>query len=221
MATSSSERVQEHDWLDASYVDTWVAERIDGDDDHRHDVDELAGLLRGALTTPDPVVLDVGSGPGVLAEAVLRAVPRARVVVQDYSPPMLEQARSRLAWAGDRARFHQSDLAVRGWSDGLGGGFDAVASSYAIHNLRDPEVIRAVYEELVTLLAPGGCVLLLDLVEPAGPRAERLVGERRRYDEEEPASLAAQMGWLTSAGLVQLDCLWKDGFEVAMCGFRP
>lgn len=221
MATSSSERVQEHDWLDASYVDTWVAERIDGDDAHRDDVDLLAGLLARVLTTAEPTVLDVGSGPGLLAEAVLRAVPGASVVVQDYSPPMLEQARSRLAWAGDQARFHQSDLAAPGWSEGLSGGFDAVVSSYAIHNLRDPLAIRAVYEELVTLLAPGGCVLLLDLVEPAGARAERLVGERRRYDEEEPASLAVQMGWLTSAGLVQVDCLWKDGFEVAMCGFRP
>lgn len=221
MTTSSSERVQEHDWLDASYVDTWVAERIDGDDDHRHDVDELAGLLAQVLTAPDPLVLDVGSGPGVLADAVLRAVPLARVVVHDYSPPMLEQARSRLAWAGDRARFHQSDLAVRGWSDGLGDGFDAAVSSYAIHNLRDPVAIRAVYEELVTRLAPGGCLLLLDLVEPAGSRAERLVGERRPYEEEQPASVAAQMGWLTGAGLVQVDCLWKDGFEVAMCGFRP
>jgi tRNA (cmo5U34)-methyltransferase len=221
VATSSSERVQEHDWLDASYVDTWVAERIDGDDAHRADVDRLAGLLARVLTAADPVVLDVGTGPGVLADAVLRAVPGAQVVVQDYSPPMLQQARSRLAWAGDRARFHLSDLALPGWSDGLGDGFDAVVSSYAIHNLREPGAIRGVYEELVTLLAPGGCVLLLDLVEPAGARAERLVGERRRADEEEPASLAAQLGWLTRAGLVQVDCLWKDGFEVAMCGFRP
>ena len=59
-------------------------------------------------------MLDVGSGPGVLADAVLRSVPGARVVVQDYSPPMLAQARSRLAWAGDRVRLQQSDLSSPG-----------------------------------------------------------------------------------------------------------
>jgi len=213
--------VQEHDWLDPAYVDAWVARRIDGDRHHRSHLGRLAQLLARALTTPDPVVLDVGSGPGVLADAVLRSVPGAAVVVQDYSPPMLDQARSRLAWAGDRARFHQSDLGSPGWSGDLGDGFDAVVSSYAIHNLRDPAAIRAVYDELVTLLVPGGCVLLLDLVESPGPLADALVGERRRRDEDDPSSLAAQLGWLTSAGLVQVDCLWKDGFEVAIGGFRP
>ncbi len=214
-------RVQEHDWLDPAYVDEWIADRIDGDRDHRSHLEHLAGLVARAVNTADPTVLDVGSGPGVLADAVLRSIPRARLVVQDYSPPMLAQAHSRLAWAGDRVRFHLSDLRSPGWSRDLGQRFDAIVSSYAIHNLRDPAAIRAVYDELVALLAPGGCVLLLDLVESPGPRADALIGERRRRDEDEPSSLAAQLGWLTSAGLVQVDCLWKDGFEVAMCGFRP
>ena len=221
MSSGSSGRVQEHDWLDPAYVDAWVTQRIDGDRNHRSHVERLAALVARAVTTPDPVVLDVGSGPGVLADAVLRSVPGARVVVQDYSPPMLAQARSRLAWAGDRVRLQQSDLSSPGWSRGLGQRFDAVVSSYAIHNLREPAAIRAVYEELVAVLGPGGCLLLLDLVESAGPLADALVGERRRRDEHEPSSLAAQLGWLAGAGLVQVDCLWKDGFEVAMCGFRP
>ena len=90
--------MQEHDWLDPAYVDAWVTQRIDGDRNHRSHVERLAALVGAPVTTPDPVVLDVGSGPGVLADAVLRSVPGARVVVQDYSPPMLAQARSRLAW---------------------------------------------------------------------------------------------------------------------------
>lgn len=212
--------MQEHDWLDPAYVEAWVADRIDGDRHHRSRLEHLARLLASAVVTADPAVLDVGSGPGVLAEAVLRSIPGARLVVQDYSPPMLDQARSRLARAGDRVRFHQSDLRSPGWTLELGQSFDAVVSSYAIHNLRDPAAIRAVYDELVTVLAPGGCVLLLDLVESPGPRADALIGERRRRDEGEPSSLAAQLGWLASAGLVQVDCLWKDGFEVAICGFR-
>ena len=165
--------------------------------------------------------IEEGSGPGVLADAVLRSVPGARVVVQDYSPPMLAQARSASRGRATGSASSESDLSSPGWSRGLGQRFDAVVSSYAIHNLREPTAIRAVYEELVAVLGPGGCLLLLDLVESAGPLADALLGERRRRDEHEPSSLAAQLGWLAGAGLVQVDCLWKDGFEVAMCGFRP
>ena len=43
-------------------------------------------------------VLDVGGGYGVLIEEALRAF-HARVTLQDYSQPMLDAARQRLAFA--------------------------------------------------------------------------------------------------------------------------
>jgi len=165
-------------------------------------------------------VLDVGSGPGPLASAVLRALPEARVVCQDFSEPMLRRAQIALAWAGKRVRYHRSDLAAPDWMVGLGKGFEAVVSSYAIHNLRDPARIRSVYADLAGLLSPGGCVFLLDLVESPGPRTDALYGRRRRHTDGMPATLAAHLSWLTDAGLAEVDCLWKDGFEAAMCGFR-
>jgi cyclopropane fatty-acyl-phospholipid synthase-like methyltransferase len=221
MAGGSSQSVHEHQWQDPAYVDTWVEQRIDGDERHRLQVERLARVLAGAVTGADPIVLDVGTGPGVLADAVLRLLPAARVVAQDFSPPMLELARSRLAWAGDRVRFHLSDLLSTDWARGLDPGFDAVVSSYAIHNVRDPATIRSVYGEIVALLVPGGCLLLMDLVESPGPRADALVGMRGRRGDGEPATLAAQLEWLAGAGLVEVDCLWKDGFEATICGFRP
>jgi SAM-dependent methyltransferase len=214
-------RMREHDWHDAGYVDAWIDQRIDGDPDHLARVERLAGFLAAALTGERPRVLDVGTGPGVLAAAVLRAVPGSRVVCHDFSTPMLERARADLAWAGDRVGFHASDLAARDWAAGLDGPFDAVVSSYAIHNLRVAATIRSVYTDIARVLAPGGCFLLLDMVETPGPDADRLYGGRRRWDDQVPSSLVAQLGWLAAAGFSEVDCIWKEGFEVAVCGFRP
>ncbi len=216
-----AERVGEHDWHDAGYVDAWIAERIEGDPGHLARLDRMAGLVALATTAASPRVLDVGTGPGVLAGAVLRAIPSARVVCVDFSVPMLERARTALAWAGDRTAYHRCDLHERDWAAGVEGPFDVVMASYSIHNLRESTRIRAAYTDMVGLLAPGGCLFVLDLVDSPGSRLDPLYGRKRRQDDAEPAALATQLGWLARAGLAEIDCIWKDGFEALLCGFRP
>jgi SAM-dependent methyltransferase len=215
-----AEPVVEHDWHDTAYVDAWIEERIDGDPTHRRQLHRLAALIASSTRAASPLVLDVGSGPGPLASAVLRALPHARVVCQDFSEPMLERARTALAWAGERVRYHRSDLAAPDWIEGLGKDFDAVVSSYAIHNLRDATRISSVYGDIASLLPPGGGVFLLDLVESPGSRTDTLYGRRRRHADDDVATLAAHLGWLAQAGFTEVDCLWKEGFEAAICGFR-
>jgi SAM-dependent methyltransferase len=221
MAGRSTDRVGEHDWHDARYVDSWIAERIDGDAVHLSHVDRLAGLVAASIAAERPRVLDIGTGPGVLASAMLRALPGAHVVCQDFSSAMLDRARSSLAWAAGRVTFHQSDLASAEWHHGIDPPFDAVVSSYAIHNLRDTSRIAAVYAEAAGLVAPGGCLFLLDLVESPGPHTDVLYGRRRREDDDDPATLSEHLAWLVAAGLQDVDCVWKESFEVALCGFRP
>jgi tRNA (cmo5U34)-methyltransferase len=218
---SGAETIGDHDWHDARYVDMWISQRIDGDPAHRAQVDRIARLVATLASTDRPLILDLGTGPGVLAAAILRTLPTARVVAQDFSRPMLDRAASELSWAGDRIIFHRSDLATSDWHEGLDRPFDVIVASYAIHNLRLPERIRSVYNDVVDMLRPGGCFILLDLVESPGPGMDSVYGLRRRRDDGSPASLAAQLGWFLDAGLIEVDCIWKDGFEVALCGFRP
>jgi hypothetical protein len=45
-----------------------------------------------------------------VSDVVLGALPYALVTLQDYSAPMLDQARSRLAAYGDRVRFEMRDF---------------------------------------------------------------------------------------------------------------
>ena len=64
------------------------------------DPEALARLVRAADLPPDSLVLDAGCGPGLVAEAFLRAGQRVHGV--DLSPEMVERARRRCAEFGER-----------------------------------------------------------------------------------------------------------------------
>ena len=108
----------------------------------------------------DPLVLDLGCGPGSLAVRLLGRMPAARVVAIDTDPLLLALGS---AAYGDRPglRFADQDLRVPGWAGraGLSRAADAAVSTTALHWLSAGE-LRAMYAELATVLRPGG--LLLD-----------------------------------------------------------
>ena len=124
----------------------------------------IAALIAAIPFPPEAQidVLDVGSGAGVLTEAVLDAFPAARVMVQDFSPHMLARARERFA-SHDRAiRYVQCDLSDPTWPRQVGGPFDLAVSGIAIHNLKDLAAMAACYEAVHGLLKPGGAFLDYD-----------------------------------------------------------
>jgi SAM-dependent methyltransferase len=145
-----------------------------------------AGAGRG-----DPLVLDLGCGPGSLAVRLLDRMPAARVVAVDSDPLLL--ALGRAAHGGLAGlRFADQDLRQPGWTDrlGLDRAVDAAVSTTALHWL-DAAQLRAMYAELVTVLRPGGLMLDGDHLkeDPAAvPGLARLgdaIGERgarRRLD---------------------------------------
>jgi tRNA (cmo5U34)-methyltransferase len=97
-------------------------------------------------------VLDLGTGDGRLLALIKVARSGCTGVALDFSPTMLEKARVR--FAGDGAiRVVEQDLGKP--LPDLGGPFDAVVSSFAIHHLED-ERKREIYEEVFGLLEPGG-----------------------------------------------------------------
>jgi trans-aconitate methyltransferase len=104
--------VDHHDWHSASYVGEWIARDVTRDEERR-------GRLRQMLAAaPDPgdgaiTVLDVGGGYGVVTEEVLGIFSGAVVTLQDYSQPMLDQARQRLAAHGGRVKYAVGDLRDR------------------------------------------------------------------------------------------------------------
>src|SRR6266516_1841741 len=111
---------------------------------------------------PDPLVLDLGSGPGSLSVRLLDRIPAATVVAVDADPLLLALGR---AAYGDRAglRFADCDLRTPGWAAALGLSrpADAAVSTTALHWLPGP-ALRAMYAELATALRPGGLLLDVD-----------------------------------------------------------
>src|SRR5262249_8392486 len=85
-----------HHWESADYAQSWIAR------DARRAGERTPIVERLIAAVPFPrdaaiAVLDVGGGAGMISEAVLNAFPRATVTVQDFSAPMLDGARKRLA----------------------------------------------------------------------------------------------------------------------------
>ncbi len=146
-----------HDWHSSAYVAEWIARDVTRDDERRPLLRQMLGvapLKRDAAID----VLDVGAGYGIVTEEALKLFPKARVVMQDYSQPMLAQARERL---GD-PRYVICDLTDPAWPKAVGGPFDLAVSAIAIHNLGDRAKIFACYRAIFGLLKPTGFFLNYD-----------------------------------------------------------
>ncbi|MEE8517654.1 MAG: methyltransferase domain-containing protein, partial [Dehalococcoidia bacterium] len=98
-----------HDWHSAEYVSLWITQDVTRDDERSVLVRRMLELAPFA-TDMGISVLDVGGGYGVISEQVLDMFPQARVTLQDYSEPMLAQARKRLDSFGNRVSFVQRDF---------------------------------------------------------------------------------------------------------------
>ncbi|MFF8770120.1 class I SAM-dependent methyltransferase [Kitasatospora sp. NPDC015120] len=122
-------------------------------------VTEAARWLGGLLdATPVRRVLDVGSGPGVIAGLLADAFPAAEVVAVDQSAALLERARTRSA---GRVATLRADLPE---DFGTLGGADLVWSGNAIHHLGDQQ---AALTALAATLRPGGVLAVAERGLPA------------------------------------------------------
>jgi SAM-dependent methyltransferase len=116
----------------------------------------LIDAVEAGAGRQDPLVLDIGCGPGSLTSRLRDRLPRATIIGIDADPVTLALA----AAARPDLRFEDLDLRVPGWSqrlrlDRLA---DAAVSTTALHWLPEPE-LRAFYAELATVLKPGGLLL--------------------------------------------------------------
>lgn len=200
-SADDSIRIDHHDWHSPGYVEEWIARDLTRDDERR---ERLRQMLAFAAVPAEAelAVLDVGGGYGVVTEEVLRTFPHARVTLQDYSQPMLDQARTRLAQHAGRVSYAVGDLRDPRWAAAVGGPFDLAVSAIAIHNLRDPGHIAACYRAIAGLLKPDGVFLDYDLFE--------LIG-----------GLDAQLRTIRDAGFAAADCLWREGRVAIVAARQP
>ncbi|HEX3814789.1 MAG TPA: methyltransferase domain-containing protein [Mycobacteriales bacterium] len=117
----------------------------------------IADVVQETAGRPDPLVVDLGCGPGSLAARLLDRLPAATVIGIDGDPLLLGLAREVY---GDRLRLVDRDLRTDDWRDALGldRPADAVVSTTALHWLTRDE-LGATYAEAAGLLRPGGVLV--------------------------------------------------------------
>jgi SAM-dependent methyltransferase len=183
-------------------------------------------------------VLELCSGEGLLAGALLERFPGCIVHGFDGSAAMLQESSRRLAQYGERFAPQQFDLHAREWREPSLWPLQAVVSSLAIHHL-DAEEKQRLYADVYRLLSPGGVLLIADLMQPksaAGTkvaartwdeavrrRALELDGNETAFDYfrreewnyyefpdafDKPSPLFAHLKWLEQAGFRDVDAYW-------------
>ncbi|MFF3445638.1 class I SAM-dependent methyltransferase [Streptomyces sp. NPDC002667] len=109
---------------------------------------------------PDPgLIVDAGSGPGVISGLFAEKFPGARVVAVDGAEPLLAEARARAERLGFADRFGTIEAEL---SEGVGDleyPADLLWASRSLHHVGDQ---RAALTGFVRSLAPGGTLALLE-----------------------------------------------------------
>lgn len=211
-------------------------------------VDIILRLARAAQPEAR-MILDLGCGDGILGHALLDAYSNhgAVGIFADFSPPMLDAARTRLN--GYPAHFIEVDYAYTGWEKALKklgteftAGFDIIVSGFSIHHQPDRRK-REVYHEIYDLLSPGGIFLNLEHVAstsrwgeeqfeayfidalhryhgPSGKTREQVATDFYHRPDKAANILAPvdeQCRWLRDIGFEKVDCFLKI-FELAVFG---
>ena len=143
-----------------------------------------AFVVRFAEALPDAAptqVVDLGCGPGDVAQRFARVYSSCRVTGVDGSPAMLAEGRRRLAKLphGDRI-----DL-VQGYLPGATlplPRFDTVISNSLLHHLEDPAVI---WDSVRAYGEPSATVFVMDLMRPASAEQARAMVDQYTAGEPE------------------------------------
>jgi SAM-dependent methyltransferase len=192
------------------WIERWDRQQEESLPDREDRFTALIDAVEAGTERPDPLVLDIGCGPGSLAVRLLRRLPQATVIAIDADPVSLTLGQAAYQDVPG-LRFADLDLRVPGWSARLGlnpetlnpgtlnpgtlnpgtlnpgtRAPDAAVSTTALHWLPEPD-LRALYAELASVLRPGGLLLdgdhfILDAKE--SPTLARLdLALRQREDQ--------------------------------------
>jgi SAM-dependent methyltransferase len=168
----------------------------------------FAEFARVAQRSATPVqrILELGSGPGFLAQQMLSALPSITYVALDFSPAMHELAAERLGSLSARVQFLQRSFREPDWSRSLGL-FECVATHQAVHELRHKQYAVSLHAQVRSLLTPGGFYLVCD----------HFVGEGGMKNDQLYMTVDEQKAALVSAGFCKVEQLLLKGGLVLHC----
>jgi len=166
---------------------------------------EVAAKLR--LPRDARSVLDVGGGHGWYSAELCQRHPRLAATVLDL-PGSARIGREIIARAGlaDRVRHCEGDALTEDWGEDVAGGYDLVLCFNLIHHL-DPAQVVGLLARLRGVLAPGGCLAVMDafaVPQRRSSAAANFLGMFVYLSSGAQAYTPAQLHeWLDAAGFAQ------------------
>ena len=119
-------------------------------------------------------VLELGSGPGHLAQQILSACQVARYCALDFSDAMHALACERLGPFAAKVEFVIRDFRSAEWSEGLGR-FDAVVTMQAAHEIRHKRHLPKLLTQIRAVMVPDGILLYCDHYAEGGENSDLML----------------------------------------------
>lgn len=200
--------------------------------------DEMLNVVARCLTPRSNRILELGCGTGELSLKILKSFPSAQLTVMDYSPRMLQYAKTKIEAAGYAERWTGIEADFGDWANNpdnlkINSSFDACVSSLAIHHLTD-EMKMKLFQQICRSLTNKGWFWNADPVLPESPalaeiyqaaHEERVaqqgttlaeirdrIGTSTTHgysNQDQLATLATHLQMLTAAGFQQVAVPWK------------
>ncbi|MGV9453488.1 class I SAM-dependent methyltransferase [Streptomyces sp. NPDC003635] len=146
-----------HDHTDIDWAA--MAEHLETQAELYTPLTEHALAWLGGKQSEPGLVVDAGSGPGVVSCMLADAFPGARVVAVDGSEPLLERARARAERLGVADRFSTLTGELPDVMAELDYPADLIWASHSLHHLGDQQAAIAAY---AARLAVGGTLALVE-----------------------------------------------------------
>jgi len=191
-------------------INQWI-DRLNSDWPERAEVMAHIRDQLKSLPVARPHVIELGSGPGLLAEFLLTEIPQMTYIGLDSSELLLTYAQEILTPFSDRARLIQADLNSDGWPNLLSEEAHAIVSMQSLHDLGGEAQVNRIYGIANKLLAPGGLFLNADLIVP--PQQENPKNPGRR-------SIPRHLELLQAHGYERVSCSLEAGEFGCVVGYK-
>jgi GNAT superfamily N-acetyltransferase len=174
-------------------------------------IDHIVAQL-GRLSLTAPAVVELCSGPGMVARQLVQRISGLRYTGIDFSHAFVDFVRRQIAAFGEQAQVIQADLNEDFWPELVQQPVNAIVSMQSLHDLGEEYHVNRAYGLACQLLAPGGMLINADLTtsgaEPESKNPGRLPLDRH-------------LQLLRAHGFGQVACTLMLNDFVCVVGVKP